>query len=242
MTAPYASYIALGDSMSIDLYPGPNLGAASLLYRNDDERFPEFAGRDLESLYPGLSFVQLARDGATTHEVEQSLSSIDLGPGRVLFTLTVGGNDLLRARFRDPRGMLQAYRDHLAQVLDQLLDRYGDRCRIVQATIYDPTDGVGDLMASGIPSPGLVAHLARVNDAIRDLAAARPAMVVAEAHAHFLGHGAHAEDVQLAHHHPEDPTRWLKLGIEPNERGGSEVRRVMWEAINASDTARGSCA
>ncbi len=52
---PLALYVALGDSMSTDHYPTCDvrdldlppdrldpLGAASLLYRNDDARWPEF--------------------------------------------------------------------------------------------------------------------------------------------------------------------------------------------------------
>ena len=59
---PFRSYVALGDSMSIDLYPALDagevdvavalervpeagavapLGAASLLHRNDDARWPD---------------------------------------------------------------------------------------------------------------------------------------------------------------------------------------------------------
>jgi len=67
-----AHYLALGDSVSIDLYPALDagatdvavalerlpdvgavapLGAASLLFRNDDVRWPEFMGRDLVSMH-----------------------------------------------------------------------------------------------------------------------------------------------------------------------------------------------
>ena len=70
----FTTYLALGDSMSIDLYPALDageidvavalerdvsagnvapLGAASLLYRNDDARWPEEQGADLLTRYPG---------------------------------------------------------------------------------------------------------------------------------------------------------------------------------------------
>ena len=69
----FARYIALGDSVSIDLYPALDageidvavalerdpsvgrvapLGAASLLYQNAHDRWPEFAGDDLVSRFP----------------------------------------------------------------------------------------------------------------------------------------------------------------------------------------------
>ena len=74
-----ATYVALGDSMSIDRYPDfdhadrqtldlpvTGLGAASLLARNDDDVWPEFAGRDLVTISPGIDCRFEAQDGATT--------------------------------------------------------------------------------------------------------------------------------------------------------------------------------
>ena len=72
----FARYIALGDSVSIDLYPALDageidvavalerdpsvgrvapLGAASLFYHNTHDRWPEFAGDDLLSRFPQAS-------------------------------------------------------------------------------------------------------------------------------------------------------------------------------------------
>lgn len=221
--------------MSLDDYPGPGWGAASLLYRNDSERFPEFAGRDLHTRCPGIAFVPLARDGATTHEVLASLETLKDQPGRVLFSLTGGRNDLLRGRLRDLSGAVPAYRARLEQIFELICARYAGRARIVVSSIYDPSDGIGDLMTPGTPNPGLVRLLQGANDAIRTLAATRPEVVVADAHAHFLGHGSHATDPAHPSHDPADPRTWLKLGIEPNERGGSEVRRVLWGALCAAE-------
>lgn len=231
MREPFSSYVALGDSMSIDLYPGPGLGAASLLYNNVDSVFPEFRGRDLQACYPGISFTHLAEDGATTAEVMAALETLQPQEGRVLFTLTVGGNDLLRGRLRDRAGAIQTYNENLGRVLDAILKVYGERCLILQALIYDPTDGVGDLLPRGVPNPGLVRYLGEANESIRAAAESRPQVVLADVHDHFLGHGSHAEEVENPNHDTADPTQWLKLGIEPNERGGSEVRRVLWETL-----------
>ena len=77
----FVQYIALGDSMSIDLYPALDageidvavalerrveagaiapLGAASLLYQNDDARYPDSQSLDLASRYPGISSLSKA--------------------------------------------------------------------------------------------------------------------------------------------------------------------------------------
>src|SRR6476661_5473526 len=86
MSLFFAQYVALGDSMSIDLYPALDageidvavalerdphagsvapLGAAALLYENDDARYPEDQGADLVTRYPGITLQNLASDGAT---------------------------------------------------------------------------------------------------------------------------------------------------------------------------------
>src|SRR5688572_24999545 len=115
----FTQYVALGDSMSIDLYPALDagetdvavalewnsragtvapLGAASLLHRNVDDRHPEFAGRDLVSRYPDIGFVNVAEDGATMGDVFGSqLPQIAESDERTLMTLSIGGNDLISA-------------------------------------------------------------------------------------------------------------------------------------------------
>ena len=45
------------------------LGAASLLYQNAEEHWPDELGNDLSSRYPGIELVNLAEDGATIGDV-----------------------------------------------------------------------------------------------------------------------------------------------------------------------------
>ncbi|MBS1998058.1 MAG: hypothetical protein JSS86_17165, partial [Cyanobacteria bacterium SZAS LIN-2] len=76
----FKAYLALGDSMSIDSYPAMeteslglkcrrDIGAAALLHKNESVIFPEFNGSDLVTRYPGITFRNLAKDGATTHDM-----------------------------------------------------------------------------------------------------------------------------------------------------------------------------
>src|SRR3954452_15645812 len=93
--SPY-SYVALGDSISIDEYAGgPGRGGASLLARNRDDDFPQWRGHDLATRYPSLRYHLLAVDGDTTQTLLESqlprLEAAGLSPAVV--TLTVGGND-----------------------------------------------------------------------------------------------------------------------------------------------------
>ena len=93
-------YAALGDSMSIDAYAvGPGGGAASLLWRNRDDDFPAWAGRDLTTRDPTARLALLASDGATSTTVagEQLGRLRRLQRTPTLATVTMGGNDLLAA-------------------------------------------------------------------------------------------------------------------------------------------------
>ena len=93
-------YAALGDSMSIDDYAGgPGRGAASLLWRNRDDDFPAWAGRDLTTRDPTARLALLASDGASSATVagEQLGRLRRLQRTPTLATVTMGGNDLLAA-------------------------------------------------------------------------------------------------------------------------------------------------
>ena len=78
----FTHYVALGDSMSTDEYPTCDLleldavptellpaGAAALMHRNLDDRWPEFARTDLATLCPGIEARVLAWDGAMIEDV-----------------------------------------------------------------------------------------------------------------------------------------------------------------------------
>jgi lysophospholipase L1-like esterase len=237
----FQAYAALGDSMSIDRYPEldyagrgalrppvSGLGAASLLARNDDTVWPEFAGRDLATLHPGIEARFLAEDGATTETVIASqlepIETLDR-ESETLVTLTVGGNDLLGLIGASPgegndrlrhivvnlEGIVSAVRDHL------------DRATILVANVYDPTDGTGDLEGTRLAAREMK-WLADYNAAVARVCAARGARLV-DLHRHFLGHGRSAP-----------PTgRWYWTGslIEPGLVGASEIRRSWLAALDA---------
>jgi lysophospholipase L1-like esterase len=235
LVLPFVSYVALGDSMSIDAYPGPGLGAASLLYANDDARFPDLAEQDLRTCAPGIAFTNLARDGATTHDVRRIVDETPVPPAPALVTLTVGGNDLLRDVLRlGPRSATDLAR-RIEALVGHVVARWAP-VLLLLATVYDPTDGVGDLWSRGQPHRAALRALEHVNDAIRGLEG-RERVVVADVHARFLGHGGHHADPSNPHHDPTDPSCWMTLGIEPNERGGSEVRRSLWAALARAGAA-----
>lgn len=254
MTRHFSSYVALGDSMSIDLYPAldageidvavalerdphagsvARIGAASLLHRNDDARWPEEQGADLVSRHPGIRLDNLASDGATIGDVfGEQLPRLEESDEETLITLTIGGNDLLSAFANKPRRtLMEAIGRDIGEAYEFLLDalrRARPNALIVLTTIYDPSDRIGRI-------PGVLEDAGKMpldildtlNGRIRSLAAGTPNTAVADVYLHFLGHGASVPEA--------DRWYWRRSLIEPNARGANEIRRVWRDAIDAAE-------
>ncbi len=231
-------YVALGDSISIDDYAGgAGRGGASLLARNVDGDFPDWAGRDLAARHPDLPFHLLATDGATSGSVLawQLPRLAALGAAPSLVTLTVGGNDLLMT-YGDTRSARAAIRhaiENTERIVTSVLAAMPADGVLVIGTVYDPSDGTGDASRLGLPEwPDGVAVIGELNDAIRELAG-RHELAVAEIHATFLGHGVTAGNPAQRTARPQSRDLWYCNVIEPNAWGASAVRQAFWDALGA---------
>ncbi len=232
-----ATYVALGDSISIDEYAGgPGWGGASLFARNRDDYFPEWRGRDLASLHPDLRYRLLAMDGGTTQTLLNSqlplLESSGVAP--TVVTLTVGGNDILQTYgdTQRAREVVQVVRRRVGQALariGRLLQSPGDP--VIVGTIYDPSDGSGDASRVGLPAwPQVVDVLAELNTELRTIAEEHGARL-ADIHGHFLGHGLQSGNPAQRHPQPDDRDLWYCNVIEPNAWGANGVRTAFWDAL-----------
>lgn len=238
MVAVPGVYVALGDSMSIDDYAGgPGRGAASLLYRNRDDEFPDWTGRDLASA--GLTAKILARDGATAAEVlERQLPQIEQ-PASVI-TLTMGGNDLLAA-YGDDAAARAAIAAVIAAAEDILarLAAPGAGTRIVVSTVYDPSDGTGRPGPGGLlpPWPNGPALVRDLNTGLSRLAG-RHRAVIADVYHRFLGHGVTAGDPSQPLPRPASRDLWYCGVVEPNAWGAHQIRSTWWHAIRSPSAVR----
>jgi len=230
------AYVALGDSISIDVYAGgPGRGGASLLARNRDEDFPGWRGRDLATRRPELGFALLAEDGGTTGSLLDvqlpRLESSGVVP-RVV-TLTVGGNDVLGA-YGDTRRALEVVelvRVRVAHALERLRALVAPGDPIVVGTVYDPSDGTAEAWRVGLPPwPDVVEVLAALNAALRAVAREHGALA-ADVHARFLGHGLRAGNPGQGLARPADRALWYCHVIEPNAWGADGVRAAFWTAL-----------
>jgi lysophospholipase L1-like esterase len=246
-----ATYVALGDSMSIDRYPDldhagrqrlrlpvTGLGAASLLARNDDQVWPEFAGRDLVTRFPDIECRFAAADGATTNDVLASqlgaLDGVDTRADAVV-TLTAGGNDLL-SLIGAPDHSGEAGVARLLRTLEAIVEAVRDRLPravVLVANVYDPTDGSGDLDGHGLHPAATIADgwlrpqemrwLRDANAGVGRLCAARDARLI-DVHGHFAGHGRSAPAAERWY--------WTDSLIEPGVVGASEIRRLWLSALD----------
>jgi lysophospholipase L1-like esterase len=240
--------------MSIDLYPALDageidvqvalewnaragdvapLGAASLFYRNANERYPAFVGMDLVSKYDGITQLNVAEDGATIGDVFGfQLPSVEPSDAATLFTLSAGGNDLLSAFSNKPDAdLLKRFVRDIADAFEFLVEslrRARPNSAIIVSTVYDPSDKTrkipGFFDAAG-PLP--LESLHALNDRIASIAQATPRCTVADVHDHFQGHGVSAPVA--------DRWYWKRSFVEPAAIGASEIRRLWLDALATID-------
>jgi lysophospholipase L1-like esterase len=238
---PFTRYVALGDSMSIDLYPALDAGGTDVAVAL--ERLSTVGSvapigaaslfhQDLDLEYPGIEFLNLASDGATIGEVfGEQMPQLEETDDAVLITLTLGGNDLMSAYGNKPkRALLEKIESDIAEAYDFLIDMVRGRCpngTLIITTVYDPSDRTGHI-------PGVYEEagklpldiLDRLNDHIRALALGTPHVLLADVYAHFLGHGVTAPEHERWY--------WRRSLIEPNALGAQEIRNVWRDALQSA--------
>lgn len=245
----FARYLSLGDGLSADLTPAldlkvtdvgvalerdprggtvPPVGAGSLLFANDNERWPDFIGDDLQTLCGCSEIVRLAADGASIGDIfDEQLLPLEVSDAPTLITLTAGGIDLLSAVATRPAParMDAIVRDAATSViaLAKALHATFSDLTLILTTLPDPTDGIGTLpdLRDGDAIP--VTALLQFNAQLRQQGAAMDGTIVAEAHAAFQGHGLTA---------PEDERWfWRRNPHEPSAAGASGLRDVWLRAL-----------
>ena len=189
--------------MSIDCYPYYELstrlasapervGAGSLLYKNQESIWPEFAGKDLSTAHPGIQFSNFAKDGATTLDFLDGGYLVQLEDAvadPAIVTITLGGNDLLKVLGQDVQTIEKetyAIMQRMDTIIDLLTTKL-PRATCILSTIYDPTDKTGILPGFREIQPQLK-WLDTANAGIRECAKRNGTLLV-DTYEHFQGHG-----------------------------------------------------
>lgn len=239
------TYIVLGDSISDRGGAGPFF--YDLLYENDDATYPTWKGHDLATRFPGIQYVHAAVAGSITGAYGDALTAgapllsdqiKGLGssyPGNVLVTITIGGNDLNDHAGDAVTGLdapdKQKFAANLKADLDALTapGRLGSgKVFIVEANIYDASDGQGDWKTGGPRCPPYnvagsqdTMVFSAWNQIVASAIAAYPGVdTPLDLHTLFAGHGFNSTD------------DWYYSDcIHPNQKGHQELRREAWRLV-----------
>jgi hypothetical protein len=177
-----------------------------------------------------------------------------------IVVLSTGGIDLIHeygsreprdeaiygANWEDGRKYAERFRRRLERLLDELEARFPGGCEVFVATIFDPTDAVGDIqnvnpllrLVKPLPAwpDGLKIHAA-FNEQIRQVAKARKNVHAVDVYQALLGHGLHCRDRSNPYYDGQDPGYYYYFNLEdPNDRGYDAIRRLfLLEMANTFD-------
>ncbi len=227
-------------------------GFARLLVDNNPA-YPDWGGKHLSALWPGVRFVDQAESGFTTEDMldklERRIGDVDRGDSGCDTWVHIGspGNDfnddmLTIISRAESAKVSQQVRQNLAAMSNLVRQRFHDpsdgRTLLLSfSTIQDPTDGTGrvppqftDGFCEQIHTPAFTDELRAIaieNIGTFNQAVADEAAVqgahVVDQHAALFGHGMPASDRWLA----EDCTH-------PNNAGHHAIRANAWGVITGT--------
>lgn len=239
--------IGLGDSVTAGLGARP----ASKSYFNrlvktaTDDDADGISGICLSKVLPNLSHENFARSGSNSIEnLAYLVPQVQVQSMQTfgIIVMTTGGNDIIHSYGRQPpkegamygalyvdaEQWIENYRHRLEKILDEIESRFPGGCEIFLGNIYDPTDGVGNAVLSGLPRwPDALQIHAEYNAIIAEVCSNRPNVHLVDLHSAFLGHGIYCRQFWNDHYRSDDPTYWYWDNFEdPNNRGYDAIRRL----------------
>jgi len=237
--------IGVGDSITKGLGAEKKHCYFELLQHNDDQQYPDMAGRDLRSVFSQLESHNYALNFTITQEhIDGQLPVIPHYRQDVkgIVVLTSGGNDLIHdyGQSKPVDGAMYGcsykqgvewtvnLKKRLRTLIEGIMEKFPGGCEIFFANIYDPTDGVSDPQTIGLPRwRNAVKVLGLANEKIVQLCQDYENVHLVDIHSEFLGHGIHCTESWRKHYHEDDPHFWYFQNLEdPNRRGFDAVRRL----------------
>lgn len=245
--------LSIGDSVSTGFGAPKGHGFPDLMIQNVDAVFPETQGLDLKTALPGLVHRPLATNSSNSIKHQKVIADLTTQNADTfgIVTMTCGGIDLIHsygklapkegamygASFDEAKPWILNFETRLTAMMVELKEKFPGGLAVFIATIYDPTDGVGDIENAGplfwLPKwdDGLEI-LTAFNAAIKSVAAKHDWVYVADVHATMLGHGIHCDNVDNPNYNANDPSYWYFRNLEdPNPRGHDAIRRTFLNAI-----------
>lgn len=245
--------VSLGDSVSTGYGAGPGMGYFELIQRNRDDAYPEMAGVDLSRALDIRRVERLAANSTNSLDHEETIRRMQVWPKETfgVVCMTTGGIDLIHwygksspkegamygADWATAEPWVRNFEQRLDRMLLALREKFPGGCAVFLATIYDPTDTVGDIENAGpkfwLPAwpDGKRIHTA-FNDIIKAAAAKHDHVHLVDVYATLLGHGIHCNEPANPHYDADDPSYWYYINLEdPNQRGYDAIRRAFLNAM-----------
>ena len=237
--------VGLGDSVTAGFGARHGYSYFDRVVANPSDECAEMTGICLSAVLPNLLVTNLSVSGSISLELAESqLPRLPHPDTNILglIVITTGGNDLIHNYGRTPpreqamygatleqaKPWIAPFEQRLELIINRLIANFPGGCHIFLANIYDPTDGVGDIEATGLPAwrDGM-ALLAAYNRIIISCAGRHPQVHLINLHDAFLGHGIHCAQPWSKHYDSKDPHYWYYENLEdPNERGYDAIRRL----------------
>lgn len=235
--------LTLGDSVTAGYGSTPGHSYVEMLTKppaNDD---PALADCHLKRVFPDLTVVRKAISGSTSFDLWSQIPRKPYDANTLgVVVMSSGGNDLIHNYGRTPpsdhamygatwdqaQAWLPGYTARLDDAVTRLEKLFPGGFHLFLATIYDPTDGVGDIASAGLPAwPDGLKLLTAYNQLITACAAKHPQIHLVDMCALFRGHGIHCTDKSHPAYHADDPHYWYFRNLEdPNDRGYDALRRL----------------
>jgi lysophospholipase L1-like esterase len=244
-TSRHVLLVGLGDSVTAGFGARKGYSYFDRLTQNPPDEYPELKGVCLHAVFSNFASINLAISGSTSSEVPmRQLTLLATNDPKVLgiVVMTTGGNDIIHNYGRTPpreeamygaaleeaKPWVENFGRRLEDTVTQIKNRFPGGCEIFMATIFDPTDGVGDAERAGLPPWKDAAKiLDAYNDEIHKCASLHPEVHLVDIHGAFLGHGIHCTQFWQVHYDRYDPHYWYYYNLEdPNERGYDVIRRL----------------
>lgn len=242
--------LAIGDSVTAGFGSTRGHSYVEMLTKQPVGDDPALASCTLTTVFPQLTVVRKAIAGSTSFDLPSQIprKPYDVDTQGVV-VMTSGGNDLIHDYGRTPpseRAMygatweqaqpwLPGYSTRLEDTAIRLGQLFPGGYQLFIGTVYDPTDGVGDIERAGLPAwPDGLKLLADYNQRLITFAAKHPHVHVVDMHALFLGHGIHCTDSRNPAYRTDDPHYWYFRNLEdPNDRGYDALRRLFLNELSA---------
>ncbi len=246
--------VGMGDSIVTGFGSGHKKNSFfEMITDNPEDDYPDIKNINLRKAFPNLEKINLAENSTASGDHILQVDNLEVQSSNVygIVILSTGGIDLIHDYGNSPPQDEAIYGANLEEVekysvlfeqrlnvlIKKIKQKFPGGVKIFLFSIYDPTDGVGDIenvspllkLFKKLPKwkDGLYA-LNKWNEIIYKTSDENDFVELVDLHKAFLGHGIHCKDKSNPNYKPDDPSYWYYMNLEdPNRKGYDAIRRIV---------------